>query len=382
MQGTTACWTSGLGLGLLLGPWACDSRDFADGQFLCDPLATDPCPPGQVCVANVCRRPPVTGQGGGAGATGGSGGQGGEAGQGGTAGGGGSGGGGGPPTPPSCLGLAANCGLEPPFDCCAGELVPGGTFNRSNNASYPATVDSFVLDRFEVTVGRFRTFVAAGQGTGANPPAPGAGAHPKIGNSGWQSAWDSQLPVDTASLEAGLQPHTECTWTPTAGGQETLPINCVTWTMAFAFCAWDEGRLPTEAEWNYAAAGGSDQRKYPWEEDVLNGDYASFDCNGDGLTSCTMADILAVGSRPAGKAKWGHLDLAGNMWERVLDIYVDPYETPCLNCANLSGGTERVYRGGGFLSEAPTSMETRIRYDLDPSSDSVDVGFRCARPVP
>ncbi|MGH7434042.1 MAG: hypothetical protein ACRENE_00035, partial [Polyangiaceae bacterium] len=76
------------------------------------------------------------------------------------------------PYGPSCGGLPNTCGPLHDESCCANSLVPGGTFNRDNNASYPATVDSFVLDRFEVTVGRFRKFYAQYPG---NQPAGGSG---------------------------------------------------------------------------------------------------------------------------------------------------------------------------------------------------------------
>src|SRR5580704_6839465 len=56
----------------------------------------------------------------------------------------------------------------------------------------------------------------------------------------------------------------EETWTETAGSSENLPITEAHWYAAYAFCIWDGGFLPSEAEWNYAAAGGSDQRAYPW----------------------------------------------------------------------------------------------------------------------
>src|SRR5689334_21712444 len=97
-------------------------------------------------------------------------------------------------TAPSCAGLPATCGPSGNEDCCESLLVPGGTFARSYDGvdyldrSYPATVSDFYLDKYEITVGRFRAFVNAGMGTQASPPADGAGAHPKIPGSGWSSA--------------------------------------------------------------------------------------------------------------------------------------------------------------------------------------------------
>src|SRR4051794_15820890 len=87
---------------------------------------------------------------------------------------------------PSCRNAAgAGCGLSK-TSCCATAAVPGGTFNRRSFGSLPATISKLDLDVYEVTVGRFRAFVEAGGGTRTMPPSDGAGAHPKIPNSGWQ----------------------------------------------------------------------------------------------------------------------------------------------------------------------------------------------------
>jgi formylglycine-generating enzyme len=167
-------------------------------------------------------------------------------------------------------------------------------------------------------VGRFRQFVNAGRGTQANPPAEGDGVHPLISGSGWHSSWNTSLALDTPALKSNLNCNSVFqTWTETAGINESKPIDCLDWYTAFAFCAWDQGRLATEAEWNYAASGGSEQRYYPWssslEPTVLDDSYAAY-----GGTS----GILKVGTKSTkGDGKWGHADLAGNVWEWTLDWY-------------------------------------------------------------
>jgi formylglycine-generating enzyme required for sulfatase activity len=251
---------------------------------------------------------------------------------------------------------------------------------------YPATVSRFLLDRFEVTVGRFRKFVAAYPGS---KPGTGAGAHPLIARSGWDAAWDSSLPADAAALKTAVKCNsTYQTWTDAAAANEHLPMNCLSWYVAFAFCAWDGGRLPTEAEWNYAAAGGGGadgQREYPWSKPpsstTIDSTYAVHDCMGDGVMpqSCALSDIQAVGSRSPGDGRWGQADLAGNMWEWVLDWYKDPYASQeCNDCANLASTSSRVFRGGSF-GDGASYLLSSARVYVGPSSSSDSVGARCAR---
>jgi formylglycine-generating enzyme required for sulfatase activity len=281
----------------------------------------------------------------------------------------------------SCVGLPATCGGSK--DCCVSNVVTGGTFNRSNDAAFPATVSDFRLDVYEVTVGRFRAFVAAGKGTQANPPSPGDGAHPKIASSGWDPAFNADLPATTDALKAELKCDAAFpAWTDAPSGNETRPINCVTWFEAFAFCAWDGGRLPTEAEWNYAAAGGSEQREYPWGA-AIDQSKASYNCHGAGAGACVFADMLPVGSKsPQGDGRWGQADLAGNVWEYTLDYSAVPYRlNPCTNCADLRAAPYRTFRGGGFANDFFYET-TSIRLERSPKIADYDVGIRCARSTP
>jgi len=237
-----------------------------------------------------------------------------------------------------------------------------------NNSQYPATISDFYLDKYEATVGRFRTFVNAGKGTQANPPSPGDGAHPLIAGSGWQSAWNTQLKANTDQLKASLNPETPCTWTAAPGTKENRPSNCMTWYEAFAFCAWDGGRLATDAEWNYAAAGGNEQRQYPWGSAAPDSTYAVYGA----------ATIQNVGSRsPKGDGKWGHVDLAGNVWEWTLD-WLGSLPVPCSNCANLTAASNRVVRGGSYGSAA-SEFVSSYRGSFTPSSRRRDSGPRCVR---
>ena len=297
-------------------------------------------------------------------------------------------------TPLSCAGLAPLCGPGENEDCCsAAEPIPGGTFFRSYDVagdgmypstSYPATVSPFLLDRFEVTVGRFRKFVEAGRGTRAQPPLAGAGARRLNGldsQGGWEASWNIFLAPDSSNLVTTLKcDATYQTWTDAPGENEELPINCVTWYEAFAFCAWDGGFLPTEAEWNFAAAGGDQQRAYPWSNPpgstVIDCSYAN---HKDGAAYCvpSAGGANRVGSEsPKGEGRWGQTDLGGNIWEWTLDYY-RPYRASCSDCTELDGAPGRVIRGGhfgdtiSFLRSANRNYYTGSRF--------YSVGMRCGR---
>ena len=280
------------------------------------------------------------------------------------------------------------------MSCCALADVPGGAFEmgrgEGNDAcpcyytcssheeeEHGASVGEFKLDVLEVTVGRFRAFLEAYEG----PPQEGEGAHPRVDGSGWQPEWDSEIGSDTTTLQKSIACDSEFqTWTDQPGDNENLPINCVTWYEAFAFCAWEGGRLPTEAEWEFAAAGGSENRLFPWGEDLPDETYAVFDCKGAGGSECTADDVQPVGSRAKGSARWGHLDMAGNLYEWVLDTYsnasyVDPVDD-CGECTHLQGDT-RVIRGGSF-SHTLTNLRCASRMDEKPVERRNFLGFRCA----
>jgi formylglycine-generating enzyme required for sulfatase activity len=296
----------------------------------------------------------------------------------------------------SCTGLPPSCGPSGTSPCCGSSLVAGGTFdrgydvgtdNRFSDTTHPATVSDFRLDTYEVTVARFRQFVNAGSGTRQNPPAAGVGARMLNGvaaQGGWDPAWSSNLTADTAALELALNCDTRSVaWTNSPGANEALPMNCITWYEAFAFCAWDGGFLPTDAEWRYAAAGGAEQRAFPWSSppssiaiDCTNADY-----NYSTSSTCPNASpytIVRVGSdSPNGDGKWGQADLTGNVREWVLD-WSAPLSTPCIDCAALTPGLYRVNEGGDF---GATAADVRpASNDIDDAVDrSAGIGVRCAR---
>jgi formylglycine-generating enzyme required for sulfatase activity len=298
---------------------------------------------------------------------------------------------------PSCVGLAATCGASGNDSCCNSLAVPGGSYNRSydiagdgafGNMMYAATVSNFRLDKYEVTVERFRAFVNAGMGTQLSPPLPGSGGHTQIaGSSGWDASWNTSLVANTAALVAVVKCNSVFqTWTDTPAANEHRPMNCITWFEAMAFCAWDGGFLPTEAEWNYAAAGGDQQRAYPWSMPAgsltpLDSSHASYyvgpNCVGDGTAGCAVTDLVAVGTKPAGDGRWGQSDLAGNVWEWTLD-WATSYVSPCTDCAALAAASNRRVRGGSY-NYGVLSLRTGYRGTGGPANRLDNIGVRCAR---
>jgi sulfatase modifying factor 1 len=294
-----------------------------------------------------------------------------------------------------------NCGSNSE-SCCTSEQVPGGMYDRTytyddggaTGEADPASVSGFRLDKYLVTVGRFRQFVAA---TVAGwVPAAGSGKHTHLNgglglasssDAGYEPGWN---PGDTDWLATAddwsaklscysLSPF--ATWTDTPGSNETLPINCIDWNEADAFCIWDGGFLPSEAEWEYAAAGGSQQRQYPWgSTDPGTGNlYAIWGCYyPPGSTACTgVTNIAPVGAAPMGAGRWGQLDLAGSLAEWILD-WDAPYVDPCTDCAFLKDYSYRIVRGGRIGPDVTHLLAAFRDGDTPPSRNSF-YGVRCAR---
>jgi sulfatase modifying factor 1 len=131
-----------------------------------------------------------------------------------------------------------------------------------------------------------------------------------------------------------------------------------------------------EAEWEYAAAGGAENRLVPW------GGTAAPDCSHMIYAGCPNQGVRTVGSVPAGAGRWGHLDLAGNLWEFTVDEFASWTSAPCTDCANVAFSSltsNRVIRGGDFRESYIGIARAAVRQVLPAQSIGYNIGFRCAR---
>jgi formylglycine-generating enzyme required for sulfatase activity len=248
------------------------------------------------------------------------------------------------PTPPS--------GVDPTEEI----LIPAGTFqmgcdstNSAENCQtseqplHTVNLDAYYIDKYEVTNARYKACVDAGGCTA--PQRSDSSSRPSYyGNATY----------------------------------ENFPVIHVNWHQANAFCAWAGKRLPTEAEWEKAARGGSDTRKYPW---------------GNAAPTCSLTnfypypqdycvgDTSAVGSYPAGASPYGVMDMAGNVWEWVNDWYQRDYYSvsPGSNPQGPGTGQYRVLRGGSWDSSV-SGVRSANRSLVHPDFWLNYVfGFRCVR---
>jgi len=222
-------------------------------------------------------------------------------------------------------------------------LVPAGEFTMGSDEGdddeqpvHRVVLDSFYLDTFEVTNGRFAKFVAAIQ---SEPP--------------WGFA-DQETPVVDAER----------------------PVRWVTWLEATGYCLWAGKRLPTEAEWEKAARG-PEGRVYPWGNDPPTAAQAVFGLKEGAET------VSPVGDHPHGRSPYGAQDLAGNLYEWVTDWYDDAFYAapPTRNPRGPVAGTTKVQRGGSYIN-SPYRLRAAFRTKADPTEHDPHVGFRCAQDAP
>jgi formylglycine-generating enzyme required for sulfatase activity len=262
--------------------------------------------------------------------------------------------------------------LDPDTDCINGEktagvagltwvAICGGRFEMGSvtvddeKPVHTVRVPTFEMLETEVTVAQYRACVQVQSCT--EPQSGGAGAN-------WGVA-----------------------------DRENYPINYVTWYQAEKYCAWAGGRLPSEAEWEYAASNGSAENIYPWGDETATCDYAVMD-DDTHTDGCDLVRTWEVCSKTAGNTSHGLCDMAGNVREWVQDWHHGSYDCDAnpgaASCAEGGvaptdgsawedpGGSARVVRGGNFYQSA-TYMRATNRADDVPSGQYDYLGFRCAR---
>jgi len=221
---------------------------------------------------------------------------------------------------------------------------------------HEVTVPSFEMTQTEITAAQYRCCVFEEECTTPQPPGytpdDGPGPYDDLENCNWD------LPEE-----------------------DDRPINCVNWQQAVEFCEWAGGRLPSEAEWEYAARSEGQEVTYPWGEEEPSCDYAVMLEYGLG-GGCGEERTWEVCSKPAGNTEQGLCDMAGNVFEWVQDCLHPSYngapddgsawESDCLN-------ESHVLRGGSLIYGASNYFEVADRTSSTGSHWSTVHGFRCAK---
>ena len=252
-----------------------------------------------------------------------------------------------------------------PADGMGMVYVPGGTFPMGSTA---AQIDDATLlcDRYPDEYGKCK--------------APGFEAEAPQHSVTLDSFWVDRTEVTNAQyvlcVADGACRESRLTDDPTYNGDDH-PVAGIPRQDAQDYCAWAGGRLPTEAEWEYAARGLSGYA-YPWGD--------GFDCAGgnfwDKASGCDdgFPEPAPVGSFPAGISWCGALDMAGNVWEWVADAYGAYPTEDQMNPTGMVAGSKGVLRGGSWGYHQPF-VRTAYRYPVSATADYLAVGFRCVVPA-
>ncbi len=281
-----------------------------------------------------------------------------------------------------------SCAVAGTPGCGLVAIVGGDTFTVGSNATssfYGGTpeqpsiaVGSFAMDTYEVTVARFNAWWSVRSrdlATVRSAPIAYPGAN--------TIAWGA------AAVAPGAQSGS-FNWSPASTTRDAHPMNAVSYWAAQEFCVWDGGRLPTEAEWEFAARGRTipseglvSGRLFPWGNTP-----PSTSCDRALWRGCGGTDgggTRRVGSYPTG-VSGGLNDMAGNVYEWMADTFQSyrPSWSSNLNpLSNLSLTADRIVRGGSWGDSDPNGLLSVGRFTAPPAmNDNPYVGFRCARALP
>jgi len=273
--------------------------------------------------------------------------------------------------------------------------LPGGTFlmGTDNPEGFPqdgegpiraVTLDPFRIDRTPVTNALFAAFIEA------------TGYLTEAETFGWSFVFyshlaDLSLAVDTVAAAPWWCKVPGATWnTPEGPGSDIdkradHPVVHVSWNDAAAYAAWSGQRMPTEAEWEYAARGGLEQKLYPWGDklrpngehrcNIWQGDFPHHDTADDGYAGTSPVEAFPPNS-------FGLDSITGNTWEWCHDWFTTGPER-ATNRDHLSGpptGQARIMRGGSFLCHKSYCNRYRVaaRTSNTPDSSASNISFRCA----
>ena len=299
-----------------------------------------------------------------------------------------------------------------------GDFDMGADNNEASKDEYPkhkVIVASFFMDETEVTNAQFKTFVdATGYITTAEKKPnwediklslpPGT---PKPSDELLQAASlvfkPSNGPIDLNDYSQWWSWVKGANWQHPQGpkssikGKENHPVVHISWDDAMAYCKWAGKRLPTEAEWEFAARGGLKNNVYPWGNEPINAGKAkcnSWEGNFPYLNTKTDGYVTSAPVKSFASNGYGLYDMAGNVWEWCIDLYDYNYYSTLKNSTtnNPQGSPKsydpqeefalkRVLRGGSFLCNDSYCSGYRVarRMKSSPDTGLEHTGFRCVK---
>ena len=256
-------------------------------------------------------------------------------------------------------------------------LIGGGTFLMGAAEGMPyespvheVTLKAFWIDEREVTVAQFAEFVAA------------TGYRTEAEKFGWSGVFN-RATGEWEKVEGANWRHPDG---PISQAAPDEPVCQVSWQDAAAYATWAGKRLPTEAEWEYAARGGLVGKEYAWGDELRpggrpvanwwQGRFPEGDTGEDGFTGRAPAGSF----RPNG---YGLYDMTGTVGEWCADWYAPDYYLQSVrdNPVGPGAGSERVIRGGSWMCAENFCSNYRVaaRSQATPDSGLNNLGFRCAR---